>query len=189
MLVPKANAYLELPAKLVAAGYTWSARPSGHWAPAIVELLNQVMASSQAFYRERPMSVCECQNWLANKCNLGQPLWVLEHQQQLAAFASWQPFRPQECTQGSLEHSIYVAPEHQRRGLARLLLQQVLSSALQQGVWQLLAAIDQGNQASINLHSAFGFTQVGSLPRLARKGDQWLTLEIWAKSLQPPEPN
>eukprot|EP01037_Dinobryon_pediforme_P034782 gene34782-40862_t len=47
----------------------------------------------------------------------------------------------------------------------------------------MLGAIAADNAASIALHAAAGFTEVGRLPEVGRKFDRWLDLVFMQKLL------
>lgn len=168
-------------------GYHWAPYQSTRHAAAIAQLLAPLIATSSVFYRASALSPQECQQWLASKQAAGQPLLIIERDvlesRPLAGFASWQAFRSQDCSQGSLEHSLYVCPSAQGQGLGRALLTALIRQAKEQKAWNLIAAIDSQNQPSLALHQALGFTQVGVLPDFAHKHDQWLTLELWQLSI------
>ena len=63
---------------------------------------------------------------------------VAEHQDQIVGVAAWEPADPRDlpagAAKGLLLHGLYVDPAHQRQGLGRLLLQQVLQTAQQASV-------------------------------------------------------
>jgi L-amino acid N-acyltransferase YncA len=74
---------------------------------------------------------------------------------------------------GVAEDSVYVAPDAQGRGVGRALLQAVLASAEQAGVWTVQTGIFPENQASVRLHQACGFRLVGVRERLGRLHGRW----------------
>jgi phosphinothricin acetyltransferase len=47
----------------------------------------------------------------------------------------------------------------------------------------MVGAIDSGNELSILMHRKFGFEEVGRMPEIGRKKDQWLTLVLMQKIL------
>jgi L-amino acid N-acyltransferase YncA len=74
---------------------------------------------------------------------------------------------------GVAEDSIYVAPEAQGRGIGRVLLTAVVTSAEQAGIWTVQTGIFPENQPSIRLHEACGFRVVGVRERLGRLHGCW----------------
>ena len=103
-------------------------------------------------------------------------------------WASYGPFRAGEGYDGSVEHSVHVAPGAQGRGLGRALLVALLAHARTQGRTAMVGAIDAENAGSIRLHATLGFAETGRMPRIARKFGTWRTLVLMQKGLDAPEP-
>jgi len=69
---------------------------------------------------------------------------------------------------GVIEHSVYVAGAARGRGVGRLLLDALVEAADAQGFWTIQSAIFPENTASLRLHAAAGFREVGRRERIAR---------------------
>jgi len=69
---------------------------------------------------------------------------------------------------GVVEHSVYVATEGRGRGIGHHLLQQLIISTEQAGIWTLQASVFPENSASLRLHQATGFRRVGERRAIAR---------------------
>jgi phosphinothricin acetyltransferase len=74
---------------------------------------------------------------------------------------------------GVVEHSVYVHPDAQGRGIGRLLLQQLIASTEQAGIWTIQSGIFPENTASLALHHACGFRTIGIRERIGRHHDRW----------------
>ena len=74
---------------------------------------------------------------------------------------------------GVVEHSVYVAPGAQGRGVGRALLEALIESTEEAGIWTIQSGIFGENEASLALHQACGFRTVGVRERLGRHGDRW----------------
>ncbi len=59
---------------------------------------------------------------------------------------------------------VYIRPALRRTGLARLLLEAVISHARGEGVWQLELAVSAENPAAMRLYQREGFVEVGRVP-------------------------
>jgi len=77
------------------------------------------------------------------------------------------------CYAGVVEDSVYVHPEHQGRGVGRLLLATLIDAAEAVGVWTVQTGIFPENTASVALHHACGFRTVGRRERLGQLGGTW----------------
>jgi phosphinothricin acetyltransferase len=69
---------------------------------------------------------------------------------------------------GVVEHSVYVDPGAQGRGVGRLLLGALIESTEADGIWTIQSGIFPENAASLALHEAIGFRTVGTRERLGR---------------------
>ena len=61
--------------------------------------------------------------------------------------------------------NIAVAPEYRRRGVGRMLINNLISYLREQKVIALLLEVRVSNMAAISLYQKFGFQQVGRRPR------------------------
>lgn len=71
------------------------------------------------------------------------------------------------------EVSIYIDPSFHRQGIGSLLLDRLISSSEEQGLWTLQAGIFSENTPSVNLHSKLGFRLVGIREKLGKIHNQW----------------
>ncbi|WP_431729747.1 N-acetyltransferase family protein [Verrucosispora sp. TAA-831] len=74
---------------------------------------------------------------------------------------------------GVVEHSVYVDPAAQRRGVARLLLDGLIASTEAAGVWTIQSGVFPENEASLALHRRAGFRVVGTRERVGRHHGRW----------------
>lgn len=78
------------------------------------------------------------------------------------------------CVYGGVaEVSVYVADAARGRGVGRQLLEALVHESEQHNMWTLQAGIFPENEASIRLHAAAGFRQVGRRERIGKMGNQW----------------
>ncbi len=77
---------------------------------------------------------------------------------------------------GVVEHSVYVDPAAQGRGVGRALLTALIASTEAAGVWTIQSGVFPENTASLALHRSCGFRTVGIRERVARhatRNNQW----------------
>ncbi|MGI5152305.1 N-acetyltransferase family protein [Plantactinospora sp. CA-294935] len=74
---------------------------------------------------------------------------------------------------GVVEHSIYVQPAAQGRGVARALLDTLIASTEAAGIWTIQSGVFPENAASLTLHERAGFRVVGVRERVGRHHGKW----------------
>jgi phosphinothricin acetyltransferase len=74
---------------------------------------------------------------------------------------------------GVVEHSVYVAPETRGRGVGTALLQALIASTEQAGIWTIQSGIFPENTASLALHQRCGFRTVGIRERVGQHHGVW----------------
>ncbi|MCW3843908.1 GNAT family N-acetyltransferase [Micromonospora yasonensis] len=74
---------------------------------------------------------------------------------------------------GVVEHSVYVHPDARGRGVGRLLLDALIASTEQAGIWTIQSGVFPENTASLALHATCGFRVVGTRQRVGRHHGTW----------------
>ncbi|AUW59748.1 GNAT family N-acetyltransferase [Sphingobium sp. SCG-1] len=83
-------------------------------------------------------------------------------------------FRDRPAYAYACENSIYVAHDRRGDGIGKLLLKALLEAAEAYGFRQMVAVIGGAEPASVALHGACGFAQVGRLTGMGWKAGRWL---------------
>jgi phosphinothricin acetyltransferase len=94
---------------------------------------------------------------------------VAERGTVVAGWASLSPWSDRAAYARAVEVSVYVAEEHRRNGVGRLLLQCLIDAGRAHRYRALLARISADNESSIRLHAGLGFTVVGTLKEVGMK--------------------
>ncbi|MBU6123034.1 GNAT family N-acetyltransferase [Hymenobacter siberiensis] len=74
---------------------------------------------------------------------------------------------------GVAEVSVYVAAAARGRGMGPALMKALVAESKQNGLWTLQAGIFPENTASVRLHEAVGFRQVGRRERIGQLRGMW----------------
>ncbi|MDG4758457.1 GNAT family N-acetyltransferase [Micromonospora sp. WMMD710] len=74
---------------------------------------------------------------------------------------------------GVVEHSVYVGPAAQGRGVGRLLLDTLIVSTEAAGIWTIQSGIFPENTPSLALHERAGFRVIGVRERVGRHHGRW----------------
>ena len=144
-------------------------------------------------FEETPPSAEEMAARRAAIVARGLPYLVAEIDGAVAGFAYAGPFRTRPAYRFTVEDSVYVAAEHQGRGIGKQLLLAVIAACEALGLRQMVAMIgDSENGGSIGVHRACGFERVGELPAVGHKGGRWVDVVAMQRPLNagaqtPPE--
>ena len=98
-------------------------------------------------------------------------------------FAALSTYRDRAGYRTTVENSVYVHREHQRRGVGRLLLSALLDVARDSGFHTVIARVDSQSAGSLALHRSLGFIEVGIEKQIGRKFGRWLDSVILQKML------
>ena len=98
---------------------------------------------------------------------------VAEEDGQVAGWAAVSPTSARECYRGVGEVSVYVSESARGRGIGRALLEELAARSEAAGYWTLTAGVFPENEASLRLHRACGFRDVGIRERIGRLHGVW----------------
>lgn len=102
----------------------------------------------------------------------GMPCLVArDSAERVLGWAALSPVSTRKVYRGVGAVSIYVDPDHARRGVGSALLQALIDASEQAGIWTVEAGIFPENLASIALHERCGFRQVGVRRRVGQMPD------------------
>jgi phosphinothricin acetyltransferase len=74
---------------------------------------------------------------------------------------------------GVVEHSVYVHPDARGRGIGLALLNALIASTEEAGIWTIQSGIFPENTASLALHRRAGFREVGVRERIGQHHGVW----------------
>jgi L-amino acid N-acyltransferase YncA len=132
-----------------------------------------------ASFEEVPPELTEMQRRRDVVLAAGLPYLVAENSGAIIGYAYAGVYRTRTAYRHTAEDSVYVAPDAAGLGAGRALLAQVIALSAAAGYRELVAIIgDSGNTASIGLHRALGFRDVGTLRNVGLKFGRWLDTVI-----------
>ena len=147
--------------------------------PSILAIYNDVIVHTTAVYDYEPHTLEMRTAWFTAKQEQGFPVFVAEENGIIAGLSTIGPFRAWAAYKYSVENSIYVAAEARGRGIGKLLMPPIIKAARELGMHTIIAGIDAGNEASIQLHRHFGFEEVAHFKQVGWKFDRWLDLKFF----------
>ncbi len=99
--------------------------------------------------------------------------WIAEVDGKLAGWAAITPTSTRDCYRGVGETSVYVDAGHSGRGIGTALVRRQIEAADEGGLWTLQTSIFPENEASLAIHRAAGFRDVGRRERIAQLDGVW----------------
>jgi phosphinothricin acetyltransferase len=146
--------------------------------PALLDIYNDAVIHTTASWDLLPWTPVEHAEWYATKAEHRHPIMVAEADSEILGYGAYGPFRAKAGYAATMEHSVYVRPGHQGKGIGRALLVAVIEAARANGVHALIGGLSADNDVSMALHDSLGFVEVGRLPEVGRKFDRWLDLVL-----------
>jgi L-amino acid N-acyltransferase YncA len=114
----------------------------------------------------------------------GLPFLVAERGGAIAGYAYAGLYRPRPAYRFTVEDSIYLHPDHLRKGIGRQLLTELVARCETGRLRQMVAVIgDSANTGSIRVHELLGFRHVGVFQGVGWKFGRWLDTVLMQRSL------
>lgn len=142
----------------------------------ILDIVNYSIVHTTANYNYEPQTLDNQQEWFRQKQALNFPVIIAEFNDRVIGFGTYGTFREKIGYRFTVEHSVYVDSSFIGQGIGKLLLQNLITTAREQGIHVMIGGIDASNEDSIAFHRKFGFTECGIIKEAAFKFDRWLDL-------------
>jgi L-amino acid N-acyltransferase YncA len=154
--------------------------------PYVREIYNYYVANSTVTFDEDAMTLAEWRDKFAYLARLNMPFIVAESPRgQILGYALVSPWKQKKAYRFTVENSIYLGAASTGKGLGRALLAELIAQSKAAGLKEIIAVIaDQGADASIKLHSDFGFEEIGRMGKVGFKFERWLGTVLMQKSLK-----
>jgi L-amino acid N-acyltransferase YncA len=153
--------------------------------PAIARLYGYHVLTGLASFEDEPPGADEMRRRFADVKGRGLPwLAATGADGAVLGYAYAAPYRLRAAYRYTLEDSIYIATEAQRRGIGRTLLTELIARTTALGYRQMVAVIgDSANLSSITLHERLGFRHAGLLPASGFKFRRWVDSVLMQREL------
>ncbi|CAD7564602.1 Putative acetyltransferase [Citrobacter europaeus] len=143
---------------------------------AIAEIYNHAVLHTAAIWNDQTVDAENRISWYEARQLMGYPVLVSEDRGVVTGYASFGDWRNFDGFRHTVEHSVYVHPDHQGKGLGQALLSRLIAEARECGKHVMVAGIESQNQASLHLHSTLGFKITAQMPQVGTKFGRWLDL-------------
>jgi len=152
----------------------------------ILEIFNHAIKHTTAVYSYDPYTPEMMLDWYNEKLKLNFPVFVSTENEIVTGFVTYGTFRTRPAYKYTVEHSIYVHPNHRQKGIAKSLMVHIITVAKKANFHSLIGGIDAENAVSIDFHEKFGFKEVGNLKEVGYKFGKWLDLVFMQLILETP---
>lgn len=153
--------------------------------PSILEIYNHAVLNTTATYDYEPRSLEHRQKWFDDHCQAGFPVFVaVDPAGRICGWSSLNRYHDRMGYRFTTENSIYVAHDQRGKGVGKLLLAPLITSASALKLHAILAGIDAENAVSIRLHASFGFEPVARFKQVGFKFGRWLDVIYMERLLE-----
>lgn len=142
-------------------------------AAAIASIYNHAVLNTTATFDTQEKSPKDRVAWLTGRARQ-HPVIVAEEDGTVVGWGAFSPWSDRCSYASTVEMSVYIDPEHVRRGLGGALSRELLRLAPEVGVHNILSRICSENTASLAMAGRLGFDTIGTMHEVGRKFDRWL---------------
>jgi phosphinothricin acetyltransferase len=151
----------------------------------ITEIYNFYILNSVITFDVEEQTLDEWKSKFEYLEGLGLPFIVSQSPTgQVLGFAYLAPWRQKAAYRRTAENSIYLKPSARGKHIGTQLLKELLVRGKKAGLREVVAVIsDRGTEASIAMHTKFGFKENGRLAKVGFKLGKWVGVVMMQKSL------
>ncbi len=154
--------------------------------PAIVGILNDTIAHTDATFSTQPVTVAQRREWFGRFALTGPyRLFVACRGSEVLGYAASQPYRDHAGFRETVEVSIALGAGSRGQGAGTALYRALFAGLAGEPVHVALVGIVLPNDASVALHRKFGFTEVGTFHEYGIKNGRYLS-SLWMERLFRP---
>jgi phosphinothricin acetyltransferase len=152
-------------------------------AEAIRSIYNPEVTEATVTFDLVPRSRADQLAWIEEHSGGHPAIVAVDDAGDVVGFASLSPYRPRAAYATTVENSVYVHRDRRGEGIGRLLLTELVELARSHGFHAVIARIVGEHQASIALHRACGFAEIGREREVGRKFGKWLDVVLMQRML------
>ena len=142
-------------------------------APALRAIYAPFVERTATSFEAVPPTVEEFAQRIRKVLDGGWAWLVAESYGRCAGYAYGSLHREREAYRWSVETTVYVHTEHQRRGIGRALYTALFAVLTEKGFCNAFAGVTLPNDASVALHRSVGFQPIGTFRAVGRKFGRW----------------
>lgn len=136
--------------------------------PMVAKIYGQGIATGQATFETE---IPSWEKW--DSSHLKACRFVAEKEGEVVGWAALSSVSSRCVYGGVAEVSVYVSTAHLGQKIGSQLLKQLILTSESEGFWTLQAGIFRENKASIKLHTALGFREIGYREKVGKMNGVW----------------
>ena len=147
----------------------------------ILEVYNHYVGNSVATFDERPVSVESRVPWFESFDSRGPHRLLVADgggADGICGYACSSRYRPHASFSETVELTVYVSPTHTAQGVGTSLYERLLEELNGEPVHRAVVGIALPNDASVQLHRRFGFSEIGVFDEYAKKWGRYIS-SVW----------
>lgn len=151
-------------------------------AAAILDIYAPYIRHTSITFETDVPSVAEFANRISSYLE-NWPWLVYEMNGLVVGYAYASRYRERVAYQWGVECSVYINPDHHRRGIARILYTKLFALLKMQGFTTVYAVINLPNDESVALHESMGFNYFATYEKVGYKLGRWKNVGWWQLQL------
>jgi L-amino acid N-acyltransferase len=150
---------------------------------AITEIYNYEVLNGTATFDLEPKSLEDRLEWFRETRQPPYCVLVADDGTSVVGWGCLHPFHARAAYRFTVEDSVYIHQGRRGEAIGKLILERLVERAGLGGFHAIMAGMSQGNEASVRLHSRFGFEPVGVQREVGYKFERWLDVTWMQKML------
>ena len=148
------------------------------------DLYNYYIRETPITFDIEPITIDARREWLSHYDEVGRHrVLVAVDDATVLGYASSSSFRPKRAYETSVETSIYLARGNEGRGIGTKLYAALFEAISGEDIHRAYAGITMPNDASLALHTRFGFRQAGYFTEQGRMFDRYWDVAWFEKEM------
>jgi len=152
--------------------------------PALRDIYNHYVLNTAVTFDIEPRTLAQRREWFSQFATTGKyQCFVAERGGTPVGWASSSRFKEKAAYDTTIETSIYLARDATGAGLGRRLYRTLFDALAGEDIHRIFAGATLPNAASVALHKAMGFRQVGVQPEVGRKFGKFWDVALFFKDI------
>lgn len=149
----------------------------------IAEIWNDIIENTLWTFTSDTKTVQDIEKLIESREQNGQLMQVVEFNDAVAGFCTYQQFRNGPGYAHTIEHTIILSVAARGLGFGKGLMDALQAHATSAGHKSIIGGISSANQNALDFHRAMGFQLAATISKAGYKNGKWLDLYFVQKML------